>query len=403
MAPIMSESRELSNVLADIQTFSVDSVLKDASARADLLYLAKRLTTVLESPVNRATDLVFKPYTSIAARIAIDLGLFFHICSAPASITAKELSSVTKAESLLISRVLRLLASVGFVDETGEDQWAGNDTTRAMATPPIAAGHRFVYDVLVSSAIKAPKFLRETNYKVPEEPKDGFIQYAHQTKLHAFEYLQSIPPLLHDFHLFMGNTMGAREYWHDWYDVEGKLLADFDPSKSQAILVDIGGGKGHDVKSFYSAFMAKSKEEQGKLVLQDLPHIIDAIPDNELPPAVIKMSHDFFEEQTVKGARGYFLHHILHDWPDKYCHQILGCLKKAMIPGYSKLLIHELILPNTGAVEIQARFDLVMMTLGGGAERSRTQWIKLLEDSGFCNIELHEHLDHDGIIEAEVS
>jgi hypothetical protein len=74
-----------------------------------------------------------------------------------------------------------------------------------------------------------------------------------------------------------------------------------------------------------------------------------------------------------------------------------------MFPGYSTLLIHELILPNTGAAEIQARFDLVMVTLKGGSERSRTQWVKLLEDAGFCNIQLQEHLDHDGLVEAEVS
>jgi hypothetical protein len=74
-----------------------------------------------------------------------------------------------------------------------------------------------------------------------------------------------------------------------------------------------------------------------------------------------------------------------------------------MVPGYSKLLIHELILPNTGATEMQARFDIVMMTINGGMERSRNQWIKLLEDAGFCNIKLYEHLDHDGIVEAEVS
>jgi hypothetical protein len=73
-----------------------------------------------------------------------------------------------------------------------------------------------------------------------------------------------------------------------------------------------------------------------------------------------------------------------------------------MAPGYSKLLIHELVLPNTGAVEMQARFDLVMMTLFGAMERSRSQWTKLLEDAGFCNITIHEHLDSDGIIEAEV-
>jgi hypothetical protein len=73
-----------------------------------------------------------------------------------------------------------------------------------------------------------------------------------------------------------------------------------------------------------------------------------------------------------------------------------------MVPGYSKLLIHELILPNTGAAEIQGRFDLVMMTLGGGMERSKTQWTNLLEDVGFCNLIFYERSDHDGIVEAEV-
>lgn len=43
-----------------------------------------------------------------------------------------------------------------------------------------------------------------------------------------------------------------------------------------------------------------------------------------------------------------------------------------------------------------------MMTLNGGMERTRSQWIKLLEDAGFCNIQFHEHFDHDGIVEAEV-
>lgn len=72
-----------------------------------------------------------------------------------------------------------------------------------------------------------------------------------------------------------------------------------------------------------------------------------------------------------------------------------------MVPGFSKLLIHELILPDVGAAEIQARFDLVMMTFNGGMERSRAQWTKLLQDAGFTNIQIWEHLDHDGIIEAE--
>ncbi|KAF1962612.1 sterigmatocystin 8-O-methyltransferase [Byssothecium circinans] len=394
---------DVSHILTHIQSVDVEQLSHDAVARAYLLQLARKLTSVLEGPVNRATDLVFKPYTSIAARIAVDLDLFQHISAKSGSISSKELATLTKADELLLSRILRLLAAADFVDEPDEDQWSANDTTRAMVSPPIAAGHRFVYDALISSAIKAPKFLRETKYKTPTEPTDTFVQYANQTRLSFFEYLHSIPPLLNDFHLFMGNTMGAREYWHEWYDVEGRLLAGFDPSQSSTLIVDVGGGKGHDLQAFYAAFGQPFWQDERNLILQDLPHVVDAISDTELPPTVVKMAHDFFTEQPVKAARGYFLHHILHDWSDKYCHQILRCLAQAMVPGYSKLLIHELVLPNTGAVEIQARFDLVMMTLNGGMERSRSQWIKLLQGSGFCNIKIHEHLDHDGIIEAEVA
>jgi hypothetical protein len=69
----------------------------------------------------------------------------------------------------------------------------------------------YSYDALVSSAIKTPKYLRESKYKAPSEPTDGFVQYANQTRLNIFEYLQAMPSLFQDFNLFMGNTMGARE------------------------------------------------------------------------------------------------------------------------------------------------------------------------------------------------
>lgn len=146
-----------------------------------------------------------------------------------------------------------------------------------------------------------PKFLRETKYNLPTEPTDTLGQYAHQTRLPVFEYLQSIPSLFSDFNLFMGNTMGAREYWHEWYDVEGRLLAGFDASRGSALLVDVGGGKGHDLQSFYDAFGNPSWKDQRQLVLQDLGHLLESVPDESLPPAVEKMAHDFFTEQPVKG------------------------------------------------------------------------------------------------------
>jgi hypothetical protein len=157
------------------------------------------------------------------------------------------------------------------------------------------------YDALVSSAIKAPEFLRETKYKSPVEPTDGIVQYAKQTKLNFFEYLHSNPSLTNDFNLFMGNTMGARQYWYEWYDVEGRLLTGFDPERCSTLLVDVGGGKGHDLVAFEGAFGKTEKYEKGNLALQDLPHILDQVPDTELTPAITKMPHDFFTEQLVKG------------------------------------------------------------------------------------------------------
>jgi hypothetical protein len=159
----------------------------------------------------------------------------------------------------------------------------------------------YSYDALVSSAIKAPKYLRESKYKAPSEPTDGFVQYANQTKLNIFEYLQSMPSLFQDFNLFMGNTMGAREYWHDWYDVQGRLMSGFDPSESPTLLVDIGGGKGHDLVAFDSTFGKGDKSYVGQLVLQDLPQVLDDIMEDQLSSNIRKMAHDFFADQPVRG------------------------------------------------------------------------------------------------------
>ncbi|KAF2658527.1 sterigmatocystin 8-O-methyltransferase [Lophiostoma macrostomum CBS 122681] len=360
-----------SELLSRLQRIDHTKLELDQNVRNDALLLSKKLTASLEGPVNRATDLVFRPYITIAARIAVDLKLFESIALLGGPISSAELAAASGGDEVLITRILRLLASVEFVEESEPSTWSCNDTTVAMASAPIAAGHRIVFDVLVSSAMKAPKYLRETGYKAPTEPNDGFVQYANQTKYNIFEYLQSIPSLFQDFNLFMGNTMGAREYWHEWYDVESRILSGFD----------------------------------GRLILQDQVQVLEEVADEALPPNISKLPHDFFAPQPIKetlGARGYFLHHILHDWSDKYCHVILKQLWEAMDPGYSKLLIHELILPDKGSAEIQARYDLVMMTFNGGMERSKAQWKKLLEDVGFCNIRIWEHFDSDGIIEAEV-
>jgi len=391
----MSSTSEASAIIQRLSGLSSQDLECDSKARKEAVLLSKRLTAALENPVNTATELVFSPYVATAARIAVDLNLFDLIERSEGPVTTTQLSSASGGEELMLTRILRLLASVGFVHEISQNLWGATPTTKAMATSTVAAGHRFVWDILITSAIQAPKFLREAGHCCPTEPTNGFIQYAQQTKYNVFDFLNSKPSLLTDFNNFMGNTMGARQYWVDWFPVEDHLLAQFNPETT--LLVDVGGGKGHDLQAFHASYPGR-----GKLVLQDLPQALNSI-EKELYPGVELMVQDFFKKQQVQGARAYFLHHILHDWADKYCLTILKHLHDAMTPSYSKLLIHELILPDCGATVFQTIYDMTMMTFNGGMERSRTQWTRLLEEAGFEVVKFWvQDEDADGIIEAEL-
>lgn len=140
---------------------------------------------------------------------------------------------------------------------------------------------------------KAPKYFSEAGYRCPTDPRDGLMQYAFQTKLTMFEYMSSIPRVLKDFNTFMGSTMGARKYWTDWFPVKQRLLNG--ANESSPLLVDVGGGKGHDVLDFQT----KYPQEGRRLVLQELSPVTSGF--GYLGPDIQRMSYDFFTEQPMRG------------------------------------------------------------------------------------------------------
>lgn len=97
----------------------------------------------------------------------------------------------------------------------------------------------------------------------------------------------------------------------------------------------------------------------------------------------------------------YFYHHILHDWSDSYCLEILRHVTKAMKPGYSMLLLHEMIVPEQGASQFHAQLDMTMMVFNGGMERTANQWQLLLEKAGLEVVKIWEPVEEgaDGIVE----
>ena len=76
------------------------------------------------------------------------------------------------------------------------------------------------------------------------------------------------------------------------------------------------------------------------------------------------------------------MHLVLHDWGDRECQAILRQLRDALRPGYSRILLNEIVLPEQGCSLWQSANDLTMMAFYGGKERSREQRDAIMDSVG---------------------
>lgn len=127
----------------------------------------------------------------------------------------------------------------------------------------------------------------------------------------------------------------------------------------------------------------------------------------DIDSSIELMGHDFLAEQPVKGARAYFMHSIMHDWPDDVCQKILGRLADAMKPGYSKLLVFDCVIPRTGAHWEATAGDILMMTQLSALERTEDNWQEMIEgnDSKLKIVKFWkcEQSDVENVIECELA
>jgi hypothetical protein len=221
--------------------------------------------------------------------------------------------------------------------------------------------------------VKLPEYLRENGYKNPSDFNSGPFQFAFNFNGTYFDWINSIPEQQEAFNRFMAITRLERgEEWFDFFPTEERF-GSTDPNAP--LLVDIGGGLGHDLAAFHSRFPSLP----GRLILQDLPQVINNI--NELSPSIERNIHDFFKPQPIKGARAYYLRTVLHDFPDMQALQILKGVREAMT-SESVLLINENFLPEKDVPLFNAEVDLSVMAMFSSLERTQKQWIALLEEAG---------------------
>ena len=260
------------------------------------------------------------------------------------------------------------------VREISRDTYVPTRLSNALTDQLFYDGVVCTTDCHIPTFARLPVYLRSTKYANPTD--DGVFKYCQNTDLSPFEWFAADPRRLTAFHNHMAGYSIGRPHWMDegFYPVTERLRG---VAENEVLIVDVGGATGHDL----AEFQRKHPTMSGRLILQDQAGTISSIQKGDRP-GIDCTAHDFFTEQPVKGAKVYFMHSVLHDWSDENARKILTPTKKALKPGYSKILINENVVNDQGADWKVTSFDWTMLAVGGACERTETQWRDLLGSVG---------------------
>jgi hypothetical protein len=138
------------------------------------------------------------------------------------------------------------------------------------------------------------------------------------------------------------------------------------------VIADIGGGIGTQLVDILKT------HQSCRGILFDRPDVVkNAISHDRME----RVSGDFFQS-VPKGADAYVLRMIIHDWPEPDAARILSRVRTAMTQD-SRLLLVEMVVPETAAFNWGLWADLGMLILAGGRERTAAEYRLLLSQSGF--------------------
>lgn len=338
------------NILEQLNGEALESAAKDPACKEMLLQTCRSIVAKLENPVDRVIELAFSPNVLMAVRVCVDLKVFAKLSQAEGPMTSFKLAQLTGCEEVLLIRFMRAICAINFGDEVGLNTYAANKITKAIALPALEAGFSLCYDNAArpkSPLFEAIQYFKTNGYQSPTIANDGPYQRANDcVGVDTFDHWMRDPAETLRFNTYMEIVHSGHPMWFEWYSGLRDLLST--TSNEDVLLVDIAGGHGHDL----NLFAKKTANVPGKLVLQDLKSVIGEVGSVSLDPRIEKQIHDFFSPQPIIGARMYYLHFIIHDWPDSDCIRIMERIRDAMTPGYSRLLINDAILPDTKRCEI---------------------------------------------------
>lgn len=272
----------------------------------------------------------------------------------------EQLARTANAHEPSLYRILRFVASHRIFEETGNRHF----------------GHTALSAALRSDAPGSYRAAAQMFHHI-FAGWDG-LHHSIQTGEPAFNKVFGAPIFNYiPTHPELGPVFDAGMTSLNFYETDAMLDAyDFTGIR---VLADIGGGNG----SLISAVLARYPNMNG--ILFDLGHVVARAQENlkaaHLAERCRVMEGNFFE-RIPAGADAYLFRHIIHDWTDEQCLQILGHCRK-VIPTNGRLVIADCVVPAGNSPSLSKEYDITMLAFPGGQERTEAQFSSLLKASGF--------------------
>ncbi|KAL1991018.1 hypothetical protein VTN49DRAFT_5522 [Thermomyces lanuginosus] len=380
MASLSSQAADIAAAVQKLET-SPDQVSR--AERLRLIQSLEKLKLELKDP----KEAIFDHLTNFVALANLRALLELKVPESiplEGSISARDLAGKVGADEALIVRLMRILTVTGIFDLVGPDEYAHTKFSKAYIEGHEVDFLKLCCDEIFVNTTRLPEYFRATSARDTTSMTDNPYTWGNgQVGKTFFEIISQEPRRIQQFNIAMSTqdftlpVLGMYPF--------GEELANASDLENRALIVDIGGGRGHSLIQIRERW----PDLKGRMILQDRPVVLDSI--GELP-GIEKMAHDFFTEQPVKHAHAYYIRRCLHNWTDAHCVQILKSIVPAMAPD-SRVLIGEMVVPEYGSerpggVEDMAPYwmDHNMFAFGG-RERTKSDWEKLVAEAG---LKLHK-------------
>ncbi len=297
----------------------------------------------------------------------------------PGPMPVSKLAELSQCNEEALYRMLRALAGEGIFKELRGKTFKNTSLSKALLTKKESVKYFVMHH------------LGTNNWDLVGDlfncVKTGENAITHKFHMEPFEFLEKNPEKNVIFNKAMTETA----------ELSGSIFVNAYNFGQYKLIVDIGGGQGH----LLSQILSKYKNVEA--ILFDQPHVVteakELLKRNGVESRCNIVVGSFFDRVPAQGDL-YILKNILHDWDDVRSVEILKNLHAAMLPETRLLLIETIIKPNNKPSF--GKFIDLQMLIGttGGKERTREEFEKLLNDSGFKLKRIIENATPFSFIEA---